>query len=415
MDKSPAHPLPGRLARAFVLKRLERLAWGRLVLEENGRTMPFGEGTPEARLKVRNPAFYRRLIAGGTIGAGESYMAGEWSCSDLTALVRIIIRNRSVLQAMDSGLARLALPARRLFHWLRRNTLTGSRSNIAAHYDLGNDFYRLFLDGTMTYSSAVFERPDASLREAQTAKYDRICRKLNLKPEDHVLEIGTGWGGFAVHAVENYGCRVTTTTLSSQQFDYAQARFEERGISGRIRLLNQDYRDLEGAYDKVVSIEMIEAVGHQYLETFFRSVSQRLKPDGKAALQAITITDQRYADHTRSVDFIKRYIFPGSCLVSVTAMTRTVTDATDLRLFDLEDITLHYAATLKEWRSRFFDNLDRVRALGFPESFIRMWEFYLCYCEAAFAEHYTGAVQAVFNKPLSRAPLPLASYGGRAS
>jgi cyclopropane-fatty-acyl-phospholipid synthase len=279
--------------------------------------------------------------------------------------------------------------------------------NIAAHYDLGNDFYALFLDRTMTYSSGLFESPDATLEEASLAKYDRICRKLTLSSRDHVLEIGTGWGGFALHAATNYGCRVTTTTISRAQQDFARERIRGAGLEGRVDVLLQDYRNLTGKYDKLVSIEMIEAVGHHYLNAFFNACSGLLKDDGEMLLQAITIRDQVFDRHKRSVDFIKRYIFPGSCIPSVAAISLAVARVTDLRLFHLEDITPHYARTLQAWRRKFFDNLEEVRKLGYPETFIRMWEYYLSYCEAGFAERYLGDAQMLFTKPLSRKePLP---------
>jgi cyclopropane-fatty-acyl-phospholipid synthase len=293
-----------------------------------------------------------------------------------------------------------------LFHFLNKNTRRGSRENILVHYDLGDDFYKLFLDETLTYSCGIFETEDSSLKDASDAKYDRICQKLRLGGGDHVLEIGTGWGGFAIHAARHYDCRVTTTTISDNQHQLAAQRFADAGLTDKITLLKQDYRDLSGRFDKLVSIEMIEAVGHHFLDTFFRVCSERLKPDGIFLLQAITIRDQVFEKHKRSVDFIKRFIFPGSCIPSITAISRSIARATDLKLFHLEDITPHYARTLREWRRRFFDNIDAVRDLGFSEAFIRMWEYYLCYCEGGFAERYIGDVQMLFTKPLSR-PAPL--------
>jgi cyclopropane-fatty-acyl-phospholipid synthase len=348
---------------------------------------------------VSDQRFYRSIVFGGSVGAAEAYMAGHWDCDDLTALTRIVVLNEHLLLKIEGGVALLAAPLRRLYHWRNKNTRAGSRSNIEAHYDLGNDFYALFLDETMTYSCALFERPETTLAEASIAKYDRICRKLNIDKTDHLLEIGTGWGGFAIHAASRYGCRVTTTTISQAQCDWAKERIRERGLENRICVLLEDYRDLSGTFDKLVSIEMIEAVGHHYLDAFFRQCSCLLKPDGMMALQAITITDQKFESHKRDVDFIKRYIFPGSTLTSVTALCVSATQATDLKLFHLEDITPHYARTLQEWRERFFKNIDKVRALGYSECFIRMWEYYLCYCEGAFAERYIGDVQALFVKP----------------
>jgi cyclopropane-fatty-acyl-phospholipid synthase len=326
-------------------------------------------------------------------------MAGFWSTDDLTTLVRIIVLNRRLLTDIEGGLAAFTQPLHWLMHALRKNTQAGSRKNIEAHYDLGNDFYRLWLDATMTYSCNIFERDGATLEEAATAKYDRICRKLAFRPDDHVLEIGTGWGGFAVHAAKHYGCRVTTTTISQQQHDWAKERFEREGVADRVELLFEDYRDLKGKYDKLVSIEMIEAVGHHFLDTYLKVCSDRLKDNGMMALQAITIIDQAYEAQIRSVDFIRRYIFPGGFIPSITAITRALAKVTDLRLSHLEDLTPHYARTLQVWRERFFANLDAVRKLGYPETFIRMWEYYLCYCEGAFLERYIGNVQMVLAKP----------------
>ena len=415
----PRDARPGlldRLGRRLLLGRLEQLRCGKLTLIDGDERLTFGDtaGFPlEAALTVHHPSFYGAIVFGGTVGAGESYMAGAWTTDDLAAVIRIIVRNRDVLEAMDSALTRLvSVPLHKLFHALHRNTPRGSRANIAAHYDLGNDFYRLFLDDTLTYSCGIFERPDSTLREASVAKYDRLCRKLGLRPGHHVLETGTGWGGFAIHAASTYGCRVTTTTISKEQFDLASQRVEDAGLGDRVELLLADYRDLAGQFDRLVSIEMIEAVGHQYLETYFRCCSDRLKPDGMMALQAITILDQVYDRHIREVDFIKRYIFPGSCIPSVAAMMRAVARATDLKLFHLEDITPHYATTLRLWRERFFANLEAVRALGFGDVFIRMWDFYLSYCEGGFAERYIGDVHMILTKPLCRAePIlpPLAS------
>jgi cyclopropane-fatty-acyl-phospholipid synthase len=306
---------------------------------------------------------------------------------------------------MEKGLARLTAPVYKLYHHVRKNTKVGSRKNILAHYDLGNDFYALFLDETMTYSCAIFEQENSSLKQASEAKYDRICRKLQLAAGDRVIEIGTGWGGFAVHAARNYGVQVTTTTISDEQHQFARQRIKAAGLEDRITLLKKDYRDLSGKFDKLVSIEMIEAVGHQYLPIFFRTCSRLLKDDGIMALQAITIGDQIFDRHKRTVDFIKRYIFPGSCIPSITAISIALAKATDLRLVHLEDITPHYARTLREWRRRFFTNIKKVRALGFSDTFVRMWEYYLCYCEGGFAERYLGDVQMLFVKPLCRQDL----------
>jgi cyclopropane-fatty-acyl-phospholipid synthase len=317
-------------------------------------------------------------------------------------VMRILALNQKAFEDLEKGLARVTAPLNKFYHFLRKNTKKASRENILAHYDLGNDFYSLFLDETMTYSCGIFEHEESTLKDASVAKYDRICRKLQLEPGDRVVEIGTGWGGFAVHAAQNYGAHVTTTTISDEQYQFAQNRFKIAGLENQVELLKKDYRDLGGRFDKLVSIEMIEAVGHHYLNAFFRTCSRLLKDDGMMALQAITIGDQIFNRHKRSVDFIKRYIFPGSCIPSITAISKAIARATDLRLVHLEDITPHYSRTLREWRKRFFANIDRLRALGYSDTFIRMWEYYLCYCEGGFAERYIGDVQMLFSKPLCR-------------
>jgi cyclopropane-fatty-acyl-phospholipid synthase len=388
-----------RFARKVVHARLAALRDGRLVLHEQGGEFAFGPaGDPEIHVIVRDPAFYAELAFGGSVGAGESYMLGHWSASDLTGLVRLMLRNRGALDGMEAGWARLTAPLRVAAHWMHRNTRAGSRRNISAHYDLGNEFYRLFLDDTMMYSCALFERSGMTLAEAQAAKLDAVCRKLELGPRDHVLEIGTGWGGFALHAAGRYGCKVTTTTISPSQHALAEERIRAAGLEHRITVLQQDYRDLGGTYDKLVSIEMIEAVGHQYYGEFFACCAALLVPGGRMLLQAITIADRRYERARREVDFIKRYIFPGCCIPSVSALAGAMTASSDLRIVHLEDIGLHYATTLARWRENFIGNGMRVRALGYPDSFIRMWEFYLCYCEGGFAERALGDAQMVLER-----------------
>lgn len=398
------------LARRVVRARLESLRNGQIVVSENGRHETYGDVTSDlpltVQLTIHDPRFYSDIAFGGAVGAGESYIHGRWSCDELTALVRILVKNRDVLLDMDSGTARLTRPLQKMFHWYNRNTRNGSRRNIAAHYDLGNDFYGLWLDERMMYSSAIFEHADRSLEAASVAKLDRICRKLKLSPDDHVLEIGTGWGGFAIYAAENYGCRVTTTTISSQQHDYARDAIAKAGLEQRITLLQSDYRDLESQYDKLVSIEMIEAVGHEFHDTYFSKCCELLKKDGLMLLQAITIADQHYERAKKTVDFIKRYIFPGGCLTSVTAMSDTLTRVTDMRIVDLEDIGPHYATTLRRWHERFSDSIDQVRGMGFSEEFIRMWQYYLCYCEGAFMERAIGNVQMLMMRPDARPASP---------
>jgi cyclopropane-fatty-acyl-phospholipid synthase len=385
--------------RRRVIERLTGLQGGRVEIREGGERRQLGVGGPPIQLEVLDPAFWSAVAFGGSVGAGEAYMDGTWRCDDLTGLMRLLLRNRKIADGLEGGLARLSAPLRGLLHRLRSNTRSGSRRNIAAHYDLGNDFYRLWLDKTLMYSCALFEHPGMTLAEASTAKLERICRKLDLRPGDHVLEIGTGWGGFALHAAARYGCRVTTVTLSRQQLELARERIGSAGLADRVEVRLADYRDLDGQYDKLVSIEMVEAVGADHLGTYFRQCGRLLKPGGAMLLQAITIADQYYASALREVDFIQKHIFPGGFLPSVTALSAAMTGASDLRTVHLEDIGPHYAETLARWRSNFFAHLDGVRALGFDERFVRMWEFYLCYCEAGFRERHLGTAQMLLVKP----------------
>jgi len=403
----------GRLdswAKRMVMRLLPSIAWGRIKMIEGSDTAVFGasetNNQPEVVMEIVHPRFYSAVVFGGSVGLAEAYMAGLWKCSDLTEMIRILVRNLPALERVEYGPAWMSRFLRKVFHFFHRNTRLGSRQNIVAHYDLGNEFYSLFLDGTMTYSCGIFESESTSLEQASIAKYDRICRKLQLEPQDHVVEIGSGWGGFAIHAAENYGCHVTTTTISDSQYEYAVDLINRKGLKARIEILKKDYRDVSGRFDKLVSIEMIEAVGHEFIETFLTTCSHLLKPEGMMALQAITIKDQRYRRHVRDVDFIKRYIFPGSCLTAVTHLCDVATRATDLQLVHMEDITPHYARTLRCWRERFLNQIDIVTKMGFPESFIRMWEYYFCYCEGAFQERYIGDVQMVFSRPLGR-PAPI--------
>jgi cyclopropane-fatty-acyl-phospholipid synthase len=395
-----------RLSRRLFFSLMKDFKIGKLTLIEKNQQYSFGQLSKgvslQATIYVHHPRFYTSTVFGGSIGSAEAYMAGLWSASHLTHVIRLVILNWQMMEKMDKGWSWLSDPVHRLYHYFRRNTLKGSKENIVAHYDLGNDFYRLFLDETLTYSCGIFEHENSTLEAASIAKYDRICRKLQLHPEDHVIEIGGGWGGYSIHAAKHYGCRVTTTTISDEQYALAEKRISSSGLSHRIRLLRTDYRHLGGKFDKLVSIEMIEAVGHQYLNTFFEICSRLLKANGMMLLQAITIIDQMYDYHKRSVDFSKRYIFPGSCIPSIRAIMSSIAHKTDLKLFHLEDITPHYVRTLAEWRKRFFDHIDDVRKLGFSETFIRMWEYYLCYCEGGFAERYIGDVQMLLTKPMCR-------------
>lgn len=407
-----ANGLGAGLLKRGLLRQLAHLRHGQLTLVEAGERQLFGQ--PDAHLRaeiqVHDEAFWPMVAGNGSIGAGEAYMQGYWSSPDLTAVIRLFVVNLDVLDGLEGGLARLGRPLLHGLHWLNRNTRRGSRKNIAAHYDLGNALFEQLLDSTMMYSAAMFRSAEDSLEQAQLYKLQRICEKLDLQPDDHLLEIGTGWGSMALYAASHYGCRVTTTTLSREQYEYTRQRIEAQGLQDRITLLLKDYRDLEGQYDKLVSIEMIEAVGHRYLPTYFRQCARLLKDDGLMLLQSITIRDQRYEQAKGSVDFIQRYIFPGGALPSLQVLLENVGRNTDLNLHHMEDFGLHYARTLRLWH----DNLRRARhsleQLGYDEQFYRLWEFYLCYCEGGFLERSIGAAQLLLAKPGAR-PEPLLARG----
>jgi cyclopropane-fatty-acyl-phospholipid synthase len=406
MDLDLEQEEPGaltRLGRRLLLATLARIVDGELIVEEDGQRHRFGRRTARCGLSttlhVLHPQFYADAAFGGTIGSGEAWIRGFWRSDDLTAVIRIMLINREVLEGVDGRWATLRRGLGRVLHYVNRNSKAGSVRNIAAHYDLGNELYKLMLDETMAYSCGVFLHEDATLHEASIAKFDAICRKLALTSSDHLVEIGTGWGGLAIHAAEQYGCRVTTTTISQEQYEFARTRIAARGLENRITLLLQDYRDLRGRFDKLVSVEMIEAVGANYLDTYFAQCAALLKPSGAMLLQAITIQDQFYEKALKSVDFIQRYIFPGSFIPSLTAIANSVRSATDLKIFNLEDIGPHYARTLRCWRERFFARIADVRRLGYPESFVRLWEFYLCYCEGGFAERHLADLQILLTKP----------------
>ncbi len=392
-----------RTFRRAVVKHLANISQGEIALEDSIESLRFGQPHDlSAGIRVQNLAFYRSAALGGTLAAAESYLQSEWDCDDLTSLFRIFVRTRTFTGKLDGPLARLASLGHRLFHWWHNNSRAGSRRNISAHYDLGNEFYRLWLDESLAYSSGIFAVPNASMKSASLEKFDRICRKLDLQPSDQLVEIGTGWGGFAIHAAANYGCHVTTTTISRQQFDVAQERISAAGLANRIKLLDQDYRDLTGQFDKLVSIEMIEAVGYHYFDTYFRKCSQLLRPDGSFVLQAIVMPERGYEGYVRSVDFIQRYVFPGGCLPSLGTILNSVGRTTDLRFVHAEDFAPHYAETLRRWRTAFHEQLSEVRRLGCAERFIRLWHYYLCYCEAAFEERHIGVLQIQFDKPACR-------------
>ncbi|KAF1010023.1 MAG: Tuberculostearic acid methyltransferase UfaA1 [Pseudomonas fluorescens] len=387
--------------RKAVLRQLGQLRHGQLAVIEAGERQVFGDHDAPLRAEVHilDSAAWGLLAANGSIGAGEAFIHGYWTSPDLTAVVRVMASNLQVLDTLEGGLARFARPFTRVLHWLNRNTRKGSQKNIGAHYDLGNDLFEAFLDPTMMYSAAQFLTPDDTLEQAQLNKLTRICQKLALKPSDHLLEIGTGWGSMALYAAQHYGCKVTTTTLSREQFAYTEKRIAALGLQNQVTLLLQDYRDLAGQYDKLVSIEMIEAVGHEFLPTYFKQCAQLLKPDGLMLLQAITIREQRYEQARRSVDFIQRYIFPGGALPCVQKMLEIVTRNTDMNLVHMEDFGLHYARTLRLWHENFRRAHGHLAERGYDDYFLRLWEFYLCYCEGGFMERTIGTAQLLLAKP----------------
>ncbi|WP_114766263.1 SAM-dependent methyltransferase [Vibrio rhodolitus] len=406
--------LPKRLtsvektARSVVFSCIHKIAIGTLTVVEEFETGKvvhrenFGSGNdsePLAVIIVRNPAFYTRLLKGGSIAAAEAYMDGWWDSPDLTTLTELMARNLAMLDNLESRTSFLTDIIHRVSHWFNRNTLENSEKNIHAHYDLSNDLYKTFLDQNMLYSSAIFSNGTDSLEQAQINKMERLCQELQLKASDKVIEIGTGWGAMAIYMAQTYGCHVTTTTISDAQFDYAKQRVEELGLENKITLLKQDYRLLEGEYDKLVSIEMIEAVGKEFLTSYIQKCQSLLKPQGLMAIQAITIADQRYKSYSNSVDFIQKYIFPGGFLPSITALTQTTTKSSDLVLRDLFDIGEDYALTLNHWYQRFNANLERVAELGFDDRFIRMWNYYFCYCEGGFKAKTISTVHMTFQRP----------------
>ncbi len=393
----------GNPSRQLLLALLGRLHRGSLLLVEDNTEQVFGEprqhAAVQATIVIRDPAAFTMVLGGGSLGAGEAYMQGLWESPDLLQVIRLFVLNMDLLNRMDSSGSWPRRIAARVFHLLRRNTLQGSRANISAHYDLSNDFFKLFLDPTMAYSAAIYTPETTTLQQASENKFRHICQRLQLKPADHLLEIGTGWGGLAIHAARHHGCRVTTTTLSKEQAAHARAWIEREGLADRITVLEQDYRELTGQYDKLVSIEMIEAVGAEYYAGYFRQVSGLLKSNGLALIQAITISDQRFADSLGNTDFIKRYIFPGGQLPSNAVIAGHVASDTDMQLIGLEDITHDYARTLRAWRESFQAVLPEVRRLGFDETFIRMWRFYLCFCEGGFMERVIHTGQFLMAKP----------------
>jgi cyclopropane-fatty-acyl-phospholipid synthase len=393
--------MSGRLRRAVVLALLRQTKHGTLTIADGAGRHAFGvptAGGPAVELEVHDRRFYSALLR-GSLGLSKAYTEGWFECAELPELARLAALNMPQLDRWRRAFRPLAAIPQAVLHRVERNTPARARRQIAAHYDLGNDLFSLMLDETMMYSCAIFENPDASLHDAQIAKLERICRKLDIRAEDHVLEIGTGWGGFAIYAASRYGCRVTTTTISAQQFALAEQRVRAANVSDRVTLLLQDYRDLDGTYDKLVSIEMIEAVGWQFFDTFFARCARLLRPGGAMLLQAITIDARAYAVEKAKRSFANTYIFPGGCLPSLEVISRSISRVTDLRAVHLEDITAHYVKTLRCWRENFLAQLERVRSLGYDGRFQRTWELYLAYCEGGFGGGRISDVQLLLAKP----------------
>lgn len=403
-----------RLARALIDLILRRIRAGRLVLVEDQRRRSYGSGTPIATVLVRSPRTWGMLLR-GSLGLADAYAQGLWETPDLVALIRLGARNAAAMGRARQRLGPLVRPVQLARAVRRPSTRRRRRRDIAAHYDLGNELFRRMLDPTMTYSCAVFDDPDAPLEQAQRNKLELVCQKLELEPRDHVLEIGTGWGSFALHAAATRGCHVTTTTISREQHDYVNERVREAGLNDRITLLSSDYRDLEGRYDRLVSIEMIEAVGWRHTGSFLGACSRLLEPDGAMLLQAITIDDRAYEVEKASRSFIKERIFPGGSLPSLASIARDLARHTDLQLIHLQDLTPNYVPTLRRWRERFLDHAKELAALGYDEAFRRLWTFYLAYCEAGFAERRICDVQLVLAKPACRLGWPGAPRGSLAS
>ena len=402
----PAHlSLRDRLSTRLVLGTLARWRAGLITLVlPDGRVVSYGDPSSARRVRVtvKSWAFFWRVLTAGDIGNAESYMEGDWEVSDLVELCALFLIDQSMLD-VHSPWTWLARVRHRLIAWSQRNTLLGARRNIRRHYDLSNDFYRLFLDDSMSYSCAFFDTPAASLAEAQQAKIERIARKLEPRPGDAVLEIGSGWGALAMHLARAYGCRVTTLTLSAEQHELARRRVAEAGLSERVDVVLRDYREQGGRYDRIVSVEMLEAVGYRYFGTFFERCAKLLAPEGRMVLQTITFPDDKFDGYRKDFDFIRKYIFPGGLCPSLYEIARAVKRRTDLRIVGVEDIGAHYATTLRHWRSRFLAALPEVRRLGFDARFIRMWEYYLACCEAAFSVGYLGDLQIVLARPMQRA------------
>ena len=392
--------------RQIVFAVLERIEDGLIEVQEGEQTYTFGkalgpESTKEsinARIIIIDANTYVDFVKGGSIGVAQAYIDNKWQSDDLTKVIQLFARSQKLTDKLEKRMAWITKIKHSLFHRRNKNSQSGSKKNILAHYDLGNELYERFLDPTMMYSSAIYPNEQATLEQAQQHKLDTICQKLDLTEKDHLLEIGTGWGGLAIHAAKHYGCKVTTTTISDAQHEYTEKLVKELGLDDRITLLKKDYRDLTGTFDKLVSIEMIEAVGYEYMDSFFKQCNARLKEGGKMLVQAITIADQRFDSYLNNVDFIQRYIFPGGFLPSVSLISKQFRDNTDMVIEGLEDIGIDYAKTLADWRTAFHHSWEELTQFGYDDTFKRLWLYYFAYCEGAFLERSTSAVQVVARK-----------------
>ena len=391
------------ICKDILLNQLKKIKYGSIVIHDGNKKYVFGiDKNISSNIFVRNSAFYFDVLTSGSIGAADSFILNDWETDNLTNVIRIMAINSELLESIESSFNLLIRPTLRFIHYLRSNNKKNSLQNISKHYDLSNNFFGTFLDPTMMYSSAIYEGKEDSLNTASINKLRIICQKLNLKKTDHVIEIGSGWGGFAIYAATHYGCKVTTTTISRQQFIYAKNKINKLKLNKKIKIIFKDYRDLKGTFDKLVSIEMIEAVGHKYYNEYFTKVSSLLKDDGMALIQAITIRDQKYYAALKSVDFIQKYIFPGSCIPSLNILQNSIANSSNMIVKDIEDIGSHYAKTLAHWRENFIKNLEYIETLGFDKKFIRMWLYYFAYCEGGFKEKVINNAHILLAKPMNR-------------
>ena len=389
-----------KISKEIVHRNLSGVSKGTLIITEGKQKYRFGfDSSLTAEITVNNRSFYSEVLLGGSIGASEAFIHKSWSSRNLTKVIQFMARNQSTMDKIEGPFKLLIAPFLRVLHSLNKNTLYGSKQNIAQHYDLSNNFFSLFLDQSMMYSSAIYSKKTDSLEVAAEHKLNVICKKLQLNKSHRIIEIGSGWGGFAIFAAKNYGCHITTTTISREQYTFVRKKIKEQNLQNHIKVVFKDYRELTGKYDKLVSIEMIEAVGHQFYDTYFAKISKLLKDDGDGLIQAITIRDQRYKQALGTVDFIQKYIFPGSCIPSINAIQDSMTTSGDMVINDILDIGIHYARTLSVWRKRFITHSDEILELGFDEVFIRKWLFYFSYCEGGFLEKSISDVHIHITKP----------------